>query len=393
MQLRTSIPEKWAILRTPDNYKMVNEWANNNLGGSYTTDVGYVHSQMLDSLNSVNKALLAGYTLLTDIEFRCLVLGQKLSVTDLKENECIHASTKEEDRQIRELFNKEGWRWNGGSSLLESKNNHTDRVLCPYPDEKVITHSNRQGTNRTIYPASYFITTNQSTMDKEIIGYVLKPEYSHVEEAVCRIALEGSVYSEKTAFSQLPDNTSKTQFAYNSLCAQNLQKAGVLQLWFTPVYKKEDPSYSIGDWVTVVTPDEIDLSGGYPKGYTFQIGAEFNSGTHIRPHSKCNGIEKTSVRPATKEEIASSQTVTLTLGDKKTKVTIRKGSIEAEGNTVKIDHIKRIQVSMNYTLATGNMVNSWHIEMKSVKIGCCTFTKEEIDQIINTYNTFHKIPR
>jgi hypothetical protein len=92
--------------------------------------------------------------------------------------------------------------------------------------------------------------------EKKIIGYKLtKPEY---EKAANQI----------TGTENLILHSKNYNFQIDSLAYDRVVKAGVLDLWFEPVYEQEE--FKIGDWVTTTT--EISISYVKPKkGEVFQI--------------------------------------------------------------------------------------------------------------------------
>lgn len=70
----------------------------------------------------------------------------------------------------------------------------------------------------------------KETMEKKIIGYKLvKKEY---EEAAVKIA-----YSKEAEVSSFTIHSQGYNFMKDSACAKELKKAGVLDLWFEPVYE------------------------------------------------------------------------------------------------------------------------------------------------------------
>lgn len=85
--------------------------------------------------------------------------------------------------------------------------------------------------------------------------------------------------------------------------------------------------------------------------------------------------------PVYEEEIK-----TITSGSKRIEIKIIPGkSIEAQGKTIKIELLKEIYEDMVDNVFYENNTG-WEISFPSVKIGCSTFTAQEISQIISTYN-------
>jgi len=141
----------------------------------------------------------------------------------------------------------------------------------------------------------------EKTVEKKIIGYKLvKEEY---REAAAKIA-------KVTTFTLYND----THLSVNSDAEHCLRKAGVLNLWFEPVYEEE--KYNIGDWITITdlkqfvrgcsalgrgTFQVIKYNGRYNRGLTIQEDGFFvKKGEDVW---KING----DFAAATKEEILAAK--------------------------------------------------------------------------------------
>lgn len=255
MQYLKELPKKWAIQRTPDNYKIVNDYFNKNYykDGKLGCTTGYVHSENIHTTkpykSNCEGSLVTGYTEISTIEFKVLVLGEKMLVSSLKENECIHVSTEEEDRQIRALLYNAGKYWNSGESILidniSTWYSYKSEGIYQINDKNISKGRYCNHTSHIIYPASYFINTNNTDMntDKEVIGYVLKPEYSNMQKA-CE-SITGYDYN----FTKGRNHTDTGYAVVGSPnitdCYSKLQKAGVLNLWFNPCYAPEKPKEEV----------------------------------------------------------------------------------------------------------------------------------------------------
>lgn len=79
----------------------------------------------------------------------------------------------------------------------------------------------------------------QNIMDKEIIGYNLKKECESYRSAAEKIA---------DGFVTKPFSNG-VLFGVNSITAHSLKNAGVLDLWFEPVYAQDE--FKVGDWVYI----------------------------------------------------------------------------------------------------------------------------------------------
>jgi len=120
-------------------------------------------------------------------------------------------------------------------------------------------------------------------MEKEIVGYeLINIEYKEVAKEI-------------TLLSWPTDDILKTNGYFNSI--ERLKRAGVLDLWFEPVYKEEE--FKVGDWI-------IELWDETPyMGRTFQITSiQKDVYYYNRPNEGKTTAKH--LRKATKEEIEDS---------------------------------------------------------------------------------------
>ena len=101
-----------------------------------------------------------------------------------------------------------------------------DNVESSWDGTKTFTHS----LNSALFyikNGTWIITTKEKTMEKKIIGYkLIKPEY---EKAVNQI----------TGTENLILHSQNYNFQIDSIAYDRVVKAGVLDLWFEPVYKED----------------------------------------------------------------------------------------------------------------------------------------------------------
>lgn len=84
--------------------------------------------------------------------------------------------------------------------------------------------------------------------------------------------------------------------------------------------------------------------------------------------------------------VYGEETKTIISGNQRTEIKITPGSkIEAAGREVKIELLKEIYEDMVDNIFHENNTG-WAIKFPSVKIGCSTFSAQEISQIISIYN-------
>ena len=79
------------------------------------------------------------------------------------------------------------------------------------------------------------VLKKEETMEKQIIGYkLIKPEYKKAYLRIAGIAETGC-------------STPGCDFAKDGIVHHNVKEAGVLDLWFQPVYKNSEKSIKMGD--------------------------------------------------------------------------------------------------------------------------------------------------
>lgn len=104
-----------------------------------------------------------------------------------------------------------------------------------------------QVEGKTIVP----ITTLLKSMSKEIVGYKLaKPEYNAAAAKICGYSLK----MDKITDSHYAGYD--LNFLLDSDDRRSLEKAGVLDLWFEPVYKKEIPKIKIGEYTGTIDKEK-----------------------------------------------------------------------------------------------------------------------------------------
>lgn len=171
--------------------------------------------------------------------------------------------------------------------------------------------------------------------ERKQIGWKLKKECEQYRKAALKISnsIHFLVHNVNGIFTQSKEE-------------ELLRKAGVLELWFDPVY--EEVKYKVGDWVTVTNPkstDRCDLT----IGQTFQIkqimGEENPEKAFIRSNLVINGdIRFNGVRHATAEEIKAAEKIEI--GGHP--VEFRNGATEIDGfEFSKADWEAALRVSLN----------------------------------------------
>jgi len=190
--------------------------------------------------------------------------------------------------------------------------------------------------------------------EKKIIGYKLtKPEY---EKAANQI----------TGTENLILHSKNYNFQIDSLAYDRVVKAGVLDLWFEPVYEQEE--FKIGDWVTTTT-DVCNSYVKHKKGEVFQI-------TEIKSEfvffSSNGAVRNDRIRKATEEEIKKAQIIKI-------------GGYEVKINTYQIE-INNITYGKGQLLDLRTLMKLGQI--KSLNVGCSgqyTVDLELLEKIIEKF--------
>jgi hypothetical protein len=145
------------------------------------------------------------------------------------------------------------------------------------------------------------ITTKEKTMEKKIIGYkLIKPEYK--EAALKIVPNSGYLLTGMKRFSRKPYIE-----VNQGTTISDLKRAGVLDLWFEPVYEEK---YKIGDYVTVIEA-ECGFNGQYGKTYKI-LGwqPECKNRFYYEENGKSTiNIDVVKVRLATPEEIKAAESI------------------------------------------------------------------------------------
>ena len=168
-----------------------------------------------------------------------------------------------------------------------------------------------------------------------------------------------------------------------------------LEEYETFLLEKEIKQYGleIGDFVNII--DEDDSKGWY-KGGEFESLLSWTKHQKILEfkligkslYLKLNGNSSGWVKASCTEKVKKFKT--LAFGD--IKVIIYKGKIECQGNIIPIEYLQELLETMNNTRIgrfDWSEVCDWEITFPQVKIGCTTFSIDDIKLIINTYKQWN----
>jgi len=124
----------------------------------------------------------------------------------------------------------------------------------------------------------------------------------------------------------------------------------------------------------------------YKNGCFLLYPIHFDGGSICSVKGAGNKLKELGVLDLWFTPVYEEETKTITSGSERIEVKITPGiSIEAQGKTIKIELLKEIYEDMVDNVFHENNTG-WGIKFPSVKIGCSTFSAQEISQIISIYN-------
>lgn len=156
---------------------------------------------------------------------------------------------------------KETSEWFNKNSQTNARDYHTMNCgYFHYPKVAKFCHhwdTIQNGYTEITFEQFIKYVLNQKVMEeKEIIGYKLKEGYEHYRKAAEEITGFRNPSNSEEYFTDF----FKKKLLLNGTFINRLEKAGVLDLWFEPVYKAEIPDIKAGDYIYI-----IDACGGYRK--------------------------------------------------------------------------------------------------------------------------------
>jgi hypothetical protein len=369
------LPEKWAIRDTIEVKEFFEKY---NSGGYTCGNTAYLHYPKI-SRKCYFKTLQKDYLEITLEQFKKYVLIEEekeeqestknliYSVKELEEREdlVIYLDNEEDFKKIRNTTNKLFDTYYGKYCYSLAKNSFS---------------SLSSNTDPGSYSNAKIITIDQikelNMEEKEIVGYkLIKPEYEEAAIKICRFAKGGCIPFE--------DFLKRCK---GNCYEKELKQAGVLDLWFEPVFFEEE-TFKIGDWITITDTKGITGWMDDTDKRTFKIHGEktkFHAG-FLWQLKKGRGVYG-EFRLATPEEIIKANNITVKLSIGKN-VDIGRDKLSnqvfiiAEGKTIQFRHINNLYCNTNTFGDTG-----WKIQYNTFDIGCWkNITREDLKLIIDAY--------
>ena len=134
-------------------------------------------------------------------------------------------------------------------------------------------------------------------MCKEIIGYKLKKDCENLNKECQEITRYW--FDFKSGKNLDNYHTRIMDNKYPTECYEKLEKAGVLKLWFEPIYEEEE--FKVGDWVKHIGGSSTICKNGYI--YKLEDIDSYGWVYHICDDGSRNGYNKKHYKLATKQEI------------------------------------------------------------------------------------------
>lgn len=192
--------------------------------------------EALDRIASVNfTELIASIT--PDNYYK---MGTKYTIKDLAEGLCAVRSdgdAKDLNRVLSAAFPEDDME---ASGTFYAYARHTDKTRKR--EWKPFQRAEYEKLGIPIQPLKDFL----EELETEIIGYVFKERFrtQYIANAARAIA-----YKDTGKDFGVTVGGQIVSFAKGSRAHENLEAAGVMDLWFEPVYAKKDPCWKVGDWV------------------------------------------------------------------------------------------------------------------------------------------------
>jgi hypothetical protein len=229
----------------------------------------------------------------------------------------------------------------------------------------------------------YVLGMKEQEQQKEIVGWRLKEEFSSCKDAALKLC--GTTGNWENCLMNYDISVSQTKYT------NKLKQAGVLDLWFEPVYKKEE-TFCVGDWVWSNTPNccRKELGGdfgfvgklmyndhGYHDRYKVSVDKSIYpkyDGSNSDTSTNTCYVWCEKVRKATAEEIKAAQTPQIVVNGYSAK--FHDEYVEFGCATIsKYVFIGLSKIKHDTT----------NRDVESVTIGKGTFTKEQIKAIAEYY--------
>jgi hypothetical protein len=226
------LPKYYYFEKLPTKNHPITQWFNKkynkNYNGSQSRYYGYdgnTNGGATLATSNIGE-FINSPTFLTHEELLEIIKDEEFV---LPEKWCV--SLKNAGKELMEYINK-----NGMYPPYSSQSTHS--LYAHFPSKDGCTTFSRPQAGYVLLTQEQFLNyiLKQETMEnKTIIGYkLIKPEY---EEAAVRLIAPHTEYKHAIKFSDFPGpKLNDRTFTSTAMAANHLRNAGVLDLWFEPVY-------------------------------------------------------------------------------------------------------------------------------------------------------------
>lgn len=252
------LPEKWCVVRDPNSYQSVNKFFTEAYKGKkkFTANGVYFQYAYTDYLHypaikdkTLFHGVQSGYTLITYEQFQKYVLKSD-SMIDYKipgtPIPCINGV----NMQVCSSHTPRFGSYPNGYTFLSTKDyiSYGSQIVNEETLIQVETAEYGAGIYWLVRESDLLSLTPNTMSDtkqessKEFVGYkLLKPEYN---DAALKIV-------------GIPRWTFSYLFGHKSLAKESLEKAGVLDIWFEPIYESEEKTIDMGGFNLTVKAGKV----------------------------------------------------------------------------------------------------------------------------------------
>ena len=303
--------------------------------------------------------------------------------------------TPEQSATVQKILFKNGYQWVSGDVKIMYTDSPYLYLNVVYVgltcDNRIDVFEKSSGIEMTCeqFMKVYAIDIiNQEETKEQIIGYkLIKPEYKSA-------ALKITDMSDMCMWNMNMRNFDY-MFMNNSKNAMDLKEAGVLDLWFEPVYEKEE-DFPVGDWVVIHSlkiDKDVDVCDSKYMfdgkiGHIGRIVSVENGWHKLNPSCIGGAWKKHNLRKATPEEIEKAGLITIyEWGDYSLQYNAKTGKVHAsDGHTEDPSTlISLIECYLKCYSILGHTV-----EVTKILVGRKIVTRKTLQEILKNLQKIHK---
>jgi hypothetical protein len=239
--MKTTLPEKWYILRNEENHIKINKWFNENTIAHYTY-FSKRESVCFPELNMPNAFVETkphlGYEEISFPEFQVMVLEE------FPENWNIEVGSKEQFDEVVSFLLNPNYK---GAKFWEGRECGYDggsRFIAIYTNDIGFTYNmvGYEQETRITWEQFKRLKAKQNKMERKIIGYKIIKQYPGLKKEYVGCEIMADLY-------KLPNGSYVGRETFNP--NSEYYNPDFLKDFFLPIYEEE---YKVGDWITVINP-------------------------------------------------------------------------------------------------------------------------------------------